>query len=152
MQVFTPYPKPILTAMCLDGRRLNKQLIECRQILDAIDGKGKGWFNHPVVKTYKPYIQWLCYYMQCLECYMHYIKISDMRERVSWLNQSIICSKQADIIRPPFLTEDFCNQHKRRLFTKNPEHYREFAEYGTSDENWYYVDGKIVKYINGKRI
>ena len=117
MQVFTPYPKPILTAMRLDGRRLNKQLIECRQILDAIDGKGKGWFNHPVVKMYKPYKEWLYYYMNCLDCYRKGLK--DCAEDWNrWENEKTL----------PFLTEDFCNQHKRRLFTKNPEHYREFAE------------------------
>lgn len=36
-------------------------------------------------------------------------------------------NKSANKIRPPFLTEDFCNQHKRRLFAKNPEHYKQFA-------------------------
>lgn len=57
-------------------------------------------------------------------------------------------------MRPPFLTSDFCDQHKRRLFAKNPEHYKQFEEYGTSDENWYFDNDKniIIKYINGKRI
>ena len=41
------------TAQALDNRRLNKQIIECQQILDAINGTGKGWFNHPVVHMYK---------------------------------------------------------------------------------------------------
>lgn len=146
MQVFTPYPEPLRTAMCLDGCRLNKQLIEARQILDAIDRKGKGWFNHPVVKMYKPYREWLYQYMLCLGYY------KEFKDNLRAMTASESFSVRADEIRPPFLTEDFCNQHKRRLFTKNPEHYREFAEYGTSEENWYYVDGKIVKYINGKRI
>lgn len=39
MQVFTPYPEPFKTADCLDSRRLNKQIIECRQILAAIKGR-----------------------------------------------------------------------------------------------------------------
>lgn len=39
MQVFTPYPEPFKTADCLDSRRLNKQIIECRQILAAIKGE-----------------------------------------------------------------------------------------------------------------
>lgn len=61
-------------------------------------------------------------------------------------------SKKADEYRPPFLTDDFCNQHKRRLFTKSPDKYPQFAEYGTSEENWYFFDCELLKYVNGKRI
>lgn len=155
MQVFVCYPEPIKVAQCLDSKRLNKQIIECRQILDAIDGKGKGWFNHPVTKMYKPYSEWLYCYMKCLECYVDYINHVEFRNRNtpdSYFTQALFWNSNADRFRPPFLTEDFCNQHKRRLFTKNPEHYRQFAEYGKSDENWYCIDGEIVKYVNGKRL
>lgn len=152
MQVFVPYPEPFKVAQCLDKRRLRKQIIECKQILDAIDGVGKGWLNHPVTKMYKPYRLWLYYYTQCLECYIRYLKANDGRTQSSELIQFVLWSEKADKIRPPFLTEEFCNQHKRRLYTKDPEHYKQFAQYGTSDENWYFVDGMLVKYINGKRI
>ena len=53
---------------------------------------------------------------------------------------------------PSFITQDFCDQHKRRLYTKDPIHYAQFAEYGTSDENWYVVDGVLRKYVNSKWI
>lgn len=143
MNVFVPYASPLETAKCLDRLRLNKQIIECSQILNAIDGTGKGWVNHPVTKMYKPYKEWLYYYMNCLDCYRKGLK--DYAE--DW-------NKLANEKTPLFLTEDFCNQHKRRLFTKNPEHYKQFEEYGTSDENWYFDNDKniIIKYINGKRI
>ena len=58
MQVFivgTPYE----TVEVLDSKRLNKQIIENKQIMDAILGTGKGWFNHPVVKSYKNHFHWL---------------------------------------------------------------------------------------------
>ena len=154
MNVFVPYANPLETAKCLDRLRLNKQVIECSQILNAIDGTGKGWVNHPVTKMYKPYRQWLYRYMQCLECYIRYIKAKDGCSKDSYLIQSVLWGEKADKIRPFFLTNDFCDQHKRRLFTKNPEHYKQFEEYGTSDENWYFDNDKniIIKYINGKRI
>jgi hypothetical protein len=41
---------------------------------------------------------------------------------------------------------------KRRLYTKNPEHYAQWAHLGKSEENWYFVDGVWRKYVNGKRI
>lgn len=39
MQVFVPYQEPFEVATFLDSRRLNKQIIECRQILAAIRGE-----------------------------------------------------------------------------------------------------------------
>lgn len=140
MQVFVPYPSPIDVAKCLDPKRLRKQEIECNQILLANNGWSDAWLNHPVAKMYKPYDTWLRYYRACI---IRYIEgACDLAK---------IWSDRADRIRPPFLTSDFCDQHKRRLFTKAPELYPQFAEYGKSDENWYFVDGEIVKYVNGKR-
>jgi hypothetical protein len=141
MQVFVPYPSPIDVAKCLDQKRLRKQIIECEQILNAISGDSQAWRNHPATNTYEPYYSWLHDYCLCLEYYLdgNY----DMAEYWN------LC---ANGCTPPFLTSDFCDQHKRRLYTKAPELYPQFASYGKSDENWYFVDGQIVKYINGKRI
>ena len=68
MQVFivgTPYE----TAEVLDLKRFNKQMIENQQIMDAILGDGKGWFNHPVVKSYKNHFKYLYHYHLCLFWY-----------------------------------------------------------------------------------
>lgn len=52
MQVFVPYREPIKVAECLSGdKRLRKQIIECQQILDAINGVGKGW-QEPYMRRY----------------------------------------------------------------------------------------------------
>lgn len=142
MQVFVPYPSPIDVAKCLDNLRLRKQIIECDQILKAITGESKAWKNHPVVKMYLDYAAWLWYYRETLDAYTQ-----------GCLSLARQYSYQCDAyFRPPFLTESVCDQHKRRLFTKAPELYPQFAKYGKSEENWYFVDGEIVKYINGKRI
>ena len=70
MQVFVPYQEPIKCAEALfnDKRRFNKQIVECRQILDAIDGK-KAWSNHPCTKMYKEHRGWLNEYMLSLIYY-----------------------------------------------------------------------------------
>lgn len=60
MQVFI-VGTPLETAMALDSRRLNKQIIECQQILDALNGK-KAWSNHPCVLQYRGYEYWLTIY------------------------------------------------------------------------------------------
>ena len=138
MQVFVPYPSPIDVANCLDAKRLHKQILECKQIIAAIGGYG-GWLNHPVAKMYKKHFVWLTYYMQTLVAY-----------RIGAMPVAEEYSRQCDILRPQFLTSAFCDQHKRRLYTKAPGLYPQFAPFGTSEENWYSIDGIIVKYKNGK--
>lgn len=142
MQVFivgTPYE----TAEALDARRINKQIIENKQIMDAILGTGKGWFNHPVVKSYKNHFKWLYYYNLCLFWYQRGCK--DMAKKMS---------EQAMAFKPNFHTEAYFNQMKRRLYTKNNQYYSQWSELGESDCNWYWSDyeNKFIKYINGKRI
>ena len=41
---------------------------------------------------------------------------------------------------------------KKRLYTKAPEHYKQWESFGKSEENWYFVDGEWRIYENGKRI
>ena len=139
MQVFI-VGSPLETARALDSRRLGKQIVECRQILDALNG-AKVWSNHPCVLQYRGYEGWLDDYKKCLEGYA-------MGDTVRAAVYNIL----ADGIRPNWHTQDYYDQMKRRLYTKDPEHYKQWADLAKSDENWYFVDGEWRKYINGKRI
>ena len=158
MQVFVPYKEPLMVAKCLDTRRLNKQVIECGQIIDAIEGKGKGWFNHPIVKMYKKYLGWLKLYSNCMSAYLNFICNGSIfmsawgGDARFFIDCATTFNNSANKYTPPFLTDVFCDQHKRRLYTKDPVFYKVFAQYGTSEENWYVIDSELVKYINGKRI
>lgn len=140
MQIFI-IGSPIETANVLDKRRINKQIIECRQILAAIEGRSKAWANHPCVLMYREHVLWLKYYSWCLSAYKG--GSFEIAEKVSNL---------ADKRRPPFHTEAYFNQMKRRLFTKDNEHYKQWSHFGESDVNWYYVDGEWRYYRSGKRI
>lgn len=148
MQIFVPYQSPLECAKALwnDSKRYNKQIIECRQILNAIYGT-KAWANHPVTKMYREHKEWLYNYMMCFSAYRDFKKGNSKA-----FMYYCYFDNQANKITPPFLTEEFCDQHKRRLYTKSKEKYPQFAKYGKSDENWYFVDGRIVKYINGKKL
>ena len=140
MQVFivgTPYE----TAEALDCKRLNKQMIENQQIMDAILGDGKGWFNHPVVKSYKNHFQYLYHYHLCLFWYKRGDK--PMARKMS---------EQAMAFKPNFHTQEYFNQMKRRLFEKDEEYYKQWSYLGKSLDNWYFVDGEWVKYRNGKKL
>lgn len=140
MQIFLPSPSCLQTARQLDKRRLNKQIIEAAQILRAINGKGRGWLNHPATQMYRPYKEWLQLYRDCL-----------MEFQRGDIEAADIISRQADDVRPPFVTDEFCRQHARRLYTKDPELYPQFSQLGTSLENWYVIDGSIIRYVNGKK-
>ena len=139
MNVFiigTPYE----TAQALDSRRLNKQIIECQQILNAIDG-AKGWNNHPCVLQYKEHKRWLSLYFGCLSRYRDG-KICMAKEY----------SKLSEQEMPFFHVVEYFDHMKRRLYTKDPVHYAQWAHLGTSDVNWYYVEGEWRYYQNSKRI
>jgi hypothetical protein len=62
VQIFLPYPDIEQTARALDTQRLMKQRVESYQILNTLQGKSKGWANHPATKMIKPYAAWLCLY------------------------------------------------------------------------------------------
>jgi hypothetical protein len=140
MQVFI-IGTPLETARALDRKRLNKQIIECRQILDALYGYSKPWSNHPCVLQYREHKQWLYEYTQCLEQYA-----------MGMVNTPRAYSEIADRYRPSFHTQDYFDQMKRRLYQKNEKHYQQWSYLGKSLDNWYYIDGKFVKYRNGKKI
>ena len=55
MQTFLPYQDFDKTASVLDSRRLNKQILECYQILKVLNNPDPkaGWRNHPAVKMWR---------------------------------------------------------------------------------------------------
>lgn len=134
---------PIEMAKALDAARLNKQIIECQQILDALDGSKKAWAHHPCTRQYRGHERWLMNYMGCL-----------LRYKYGEYGRAEMSSQWCEKDRPPFHTEEFFNQMKRRLYTKNPVHYAQWAELGVSEENWYWSprEQKIIKYVKGKRV
>ena len=127
MQIFLPFKDIYKTAICLDPRRLNKQIIECKQILNVYYGVSKAWMNHPITKMYKNYGAFVEIYMHCL------IAVKNGHHTDA---QKI--AGAGYILIPSFITDEYCNNMKRRLFTKDPIFYKDFASYGKSYENWYW--------------
>lgn len=120
MQVFLPYNTLSETAACLikDKRRYNKQIIECGQIIAAIKGESNAWSNHPIAWQYRDYLGFLIAYKLLL-----------------YYKDRYPDSKVSDTLTiPPFLSDqDYLDSHKRRLYQKNPEAFKEFAEYDNGD-------------------
>lgn len=53
MNTFLPFNDLILSAESLDDKRLNKQILECKQIHDALTGKSKGYQFHPATMMWR---------------------------------------------------------------------------------------------------
>ena len=130
------------TAMALDPKRLRSQIREAHIILAAIHGEGKGWIHHPVVLMYSEpnSVRWLQMYADILEVYLAGYTGLEMLNR------------EAKLITPAFHTPEFIKQMKRRLYTKNPEHYKQWAEFGESQDNYYWSPTRKawLMYRNGK--
>lgn len=140
MQVFI-VGSPFETARALDKRRLNKQIIEVGQILDALNG-AKAWSNHPCVLQYRGHEKWLENYRACLLRYYHG-EIDRASTSNGWCET---------IGKPPFHTQEYFDQMKRRLYAKDSIHYAQWAHLGESEDNWYFVNNEWRIYNNGKRI
>lgn len=55
----------MLSGQCLDNGRLNKQLVECQQILNCLVGKTSGsWRNHPAVRMWEDNVDALTLYAE----------------------------------------------------------------------------------------
>ena len=53
MNTFLPFPDFDSSAYVLDNKRLGKQRVECKQILNVLKNGGKGWAHHPAVLQWK---------------------------------------------------------------------------------------------------
>lgn len=143
MQVFV-IGTPLETAKALDKKRLNKQILECQQILNTLEGKSTAWKNHPCVLQYGSNNLdkwWLQNYLDCLIQY-----------RSGYLRAAEHFSRIAEVYTPEFHTKEYFDQMKRRLYTKDPEFYWKWDDLGKSEVNWYFVEGEWRYYLNGKRV
>ena len=117
MQTFLPYSDFNKSAMCLDSRRLNKQLIESCQILNTIL-TGGGWSKHPAVLMWKDNIISL-YNYSCVileECIKRGISTNFGESQLNRIKKVI---NFVDFNIPLWLgKEEFHSSHRSRLICK----------------------------------
>jgi len=129
MQTFLPYPDFKKSAECLDYRRLGKQRVEAKQIIELLERELLGediskvpWGNHPVVKM------WKCYYWT-LKVYYNII-VKEWIKRGYKNNMPLYefpFDKNTILDFPPwFGTKTFHDSHKSNLLRKDPEYYTQF--------------------------
>ena len=127
------------TADDLDPKRLNRQIQECGWLINMVEGTGK-WKYHPCNFMYKDHIDWVKKYRNCLVAY----KNKDY-------DKCLELSDEAEKIKPSFICEELYTNFKKRLYTKDPIIYCRWEHLGTSEANYYFVDGNWWKYENGKK-
>ena len=126
------------TAKCLDKKRLNKQIIEVKQLIKAIQGETKAWRNHPVTVMYENYLNFLRGYKNCLIAY-----------KENRIQDAEFFSKWCDCTKPDFLKDCgwYFENMKNRLFTKDKQHYLQYFPTAVeSYSNYYYVRGEWREY------
>lgn len=122
MQTFLPYAGFSKSAQALDYRRLGKQRVEAKQILDNLRGHGsKGWRNHPAVKMWRGYENALAFYGACMT-----------NEWVSrGYKNTLEWTYSFPIIMPGWLCWGdgslICISHRSNLLRKNREYYSQFG-------------------------
>jgi hypothetical protein len=130
MQTFVPFDNFKDSAAVLDNKRLNKQLLEGRQIYKILaSGQTSGaWVNHPAVKMWRGYDNALFDYLRVIkdECLYRNIQTQKnwnaLTEMYEWN-----WNRGNSIVMPPWWGDSKVHQsHRNNLYRKDPEHYREF--------------------------
>ena len=124
MQTFLPYPDFMKSAKCLDYKRLGKQRVEAKQILDILLGrtKTKGWRNHPAVLMWKDHVTALqIYYNTILNEWIERGYNNNME------HEYLDVLDLATTRNPSWLTEEFCASHRSNLLRKDPEWYGKYG-------------------------
>lgn len=122
MQTFVPCTTFEECAKALDYRRLGKQRVECKQILNALNKQTGGWVNHPATKMWKGYEEALKQYMRAI--------ILEWVARGYKNNMEI--PEKAHFDFPPWWgLEEVHASHRKALLEKDFEYY--YGNHGWED-------------------
>ena len=123
MQTFIPFPDFEQCAKVLDYRRLGKQRVECKQILNAIARGNGGWSNHPATNMWRGYEPALRQYMRAI--ILEWI-------RRGYKNNMEIPPEEPYELPPWWGREDVHRSHRSALLEKDFEYY--YGTHGWEDE------------------
>lgn len=121
-------------ARTLDSKRLNKQLLEGRQIYAALTGRSAGWKNHPATKMWFAHENMLIEYLRAIknEC-----ERRDIRTMNNWnalMEMHDMNYDRGDNLVAPHWMEDeeqserIMLTHRGNLYKKDPIYYNQFAD------------------------
>jgi hypothetical protein len=132
MQTFMPLPSFADSARCLDYRRLGKQRVECKQLLQALEvpvggalpEKPSSWRNHPAAKIWQGFEHSLATYaaVVCREW-----RSRGYRDSLLPQFEDSLGSLAVTDLPQWFGLQEFHAAHRSNLLRKLPEHYSQFG-------------------------
>ena len=131
MQTFLPYQGFAASAITLDFRRLGKQRVEVKQILNALRNGG-GWARHPAVLMWAGFEELLSHYGNII--------IQTWIDRGYTNNMPFfeVAGPVEEAPMPWWLgLPEFHDAHKGMLYKKDPEHYASFCVYSHIEDYWW---------------
>ena len=138
MQTFLPYKSFKESLKSLDWRRLGKQRVEARQVLNILRDKTstKGWRNHPITRMWEGYDNALAEYMN--------LCIQEWIDR-GYNNNMEFAKISGDVVYPQWLGNDlFHSSHRSNLLRKDQDYYSKFfwTEDSENPYAWFDMDKK----------
>jgi len=132
MQTFVPWPNFDESASVLDSKRLNKQLLEGRQVYNILSSnKTTGaWVNHPAVKMWRNYDNALFDYLLAIkiECNTRGIETTKNWQAITTMHKNN-WDRGNKTILPPWWNDDRVHlSHRQNLYTKDSEYYAFFVD------------------------
>lgn len=120
VNTFLPYANFAKCAKVLDNKRLGKQRVEAKQILNILTGETKkqGWINHPAVRMWASNVQALKLYYNAIV--------------MEWIERGFINNMPLYVIKPPVImpwfigNKSFHYSFQANLLRKNKSYYRQF--------------------------
>jgi hypothetical protein len=122
MQTFLPYADFRKSAECLDYRRLGKQRVEAKQLIDLLEGiTDNNWKNHPAYRMWYGYVD-------ALKDYYNVI-VEEWVSRGYKNNMPLYDIPRGSGYELPdwFGKKDFHDAHKSNLLRKDYEYYKQFG-------------------------
>lgn len=131
MQTFVPFADFDESASVLDNKRLNKQLLEGRQIYDILSSQRTtgGWVNHPAVKMWRGYNTALYTYLIAIknECVRRNIQVEKNWNAIENMRKWDY-GTGVNLVMPPWWDDERVHQsHRNNLYVKDPMYYAEFG-------------------------
>lgn len=142
MQTFMPHKSFDKTAEILDNKRLNKQILECYQVLNVLSNPDPraGWRNHPAVKMWRGHEFALYNYVQAMIAQANKRGIKTDKNSENIFNLRMRHGLKWGMGNPEWYDNKKAMKritatHKANLFKKEPESYPQFLKSLSSKNN-----------------
>jgi hypothetical protein len=142
MQTFLPSKNFDVAANMLDSKRLNKQILECYQILKVLSNKDPkaAWRNHPAVKMWRGHEHALFTYTLAMvnEANKRGIKTDKNMENLISLRVLFLSEWGHGLPSWYYNASEMkriTTTHRARLYVKDPIYYCEFETYVSHSQN-----------------